>query len=150
MRALHTKMTANGLLALALFTVTAGGQAQPGSVPGYSRYSPIYELARRLEARYAKAVTVEGPLIVWPGELERAGFTRNGVERFDPRPYTLFLPASDPVLNASAISVGLVRNALDVYYRQNPDRTRYQVLEFSMGFHIVPVTAHDEAGSCIP
>jgi len=135
-------------VAAATITVLAatGGWAQGSGPADYSLYQPIYELAKRLEARYAKPVTVELPLLVWRGETQRVGFTKAGVEILNPRPYTLNLPANDPVFGAPALSADIVRQALDAYHRQNPARNRFRVTESQMGFHILPSVSHDENG----
>lgn len=145
MRTLYVRTTVKALAAVTVFSVTSV-YAQSG-VPDYSRFAPVYELARRLEARYARPVTVEEPLLSWQGEMERISSTPAGVEILGPRAYSLVLPKDDSIFNAPAISAELVRQALDVYHRQNPNRARYQVLESPMGFHIVPVAAHDDSGA---
>jgi hypothetical protein len=150
MRTLHTSITGKGLAVTALFSAATVGHAQPGSVPDYSRNHPLFEVSARLEARYARPVTFEGPLQVWRGEMQSLGFTRDGTERLVSKAYSLVWPQDDPVFSAPAISVEVVRQALDVYHRQNPGRSRYKVLESPMGFHIVLAAAHDEAGVMRP
>jgi hypothetical protein len=150
MRKLCRWITGKGLVAIALLSVISGGHTQPVSLPDYSQFAPIYELALRLEARYAKPVTVEGPLQLWRGEMERISFNGHGIENLGPKPYSLLLPKGDPVLSAPALSIEIVNQALDVYHRQNPNRSHYRVLESPMGFHIVPTAAHDEAGVMRP
>ena len=82
--------------------------------------------------------------------MQSQGFTRDGAERLFPKPYSLVWPKDDPILSAPVISAEVVRQALDVYHRQNPGRSRYKVLESPIGFHIVPAAAHDEAGVMRP
>ena len=150
MRKLCRWITGKGLVAIALLSVISGGHAQPVSLPDYSQFAPIYELALRLEAQYAKPVTVEGPLQLWRGEMERIGFNRYGIENLGPMRYSLLLPKGDPILSAPALTIEIVNQALDMYHRQNPNRSHYRVLESPMGFHIVPTAAHDEAGVMRP
>lgn len=149
MRTIHIETRGKGLV-IALLVLAVSGSAQPPSVPDYSQQFPVYELARRLEARYGVPVTTEEPLLVWRGELRSMGLTPKGTEKLIPRPYDFVLPKEDPVLNAPAISAEVVQQGLAVYHRQNPGRARYQVIKSAMGFHIVPASALDASGTLHP
>jgi hypothetical protein len=99
-------------------------------------------MARALEDRYARPVTVEFPLQKWAGELRR--LPAGGITESD---HSIVLPDSDGIFSAPALTIDLVRKAMDEFHRQNPDRSRYKVIESKMGFHIVPTDAHDEQGT---
>ena len=125
-------------------TVNALGvsHAQTGESRTFTGFRPLYDMAKELENRYARPVTVEFPLQKWAGELTR--LPAGGITDSD---HCIVLPASDGILSAPALNIDLVRKAVDEFHRQNPDRSRYKVIESKMGFHIIPTHAHDEQGT---
>lgn len=134
-----------GLVVIGLVGALGVCRAQAGNPVIFSGFRPLYDLARRLEAVYARPVTIEHPLERWRGELQRLPL--GGLSE---SPHSIVLPESDGIFTASAISLDLVRRALDECHRQNPGRSRYKVIESTMGFHIVPTDAHDETGVLRP
>jgi len=134
------------LAAIGLLCAIGVGRAQTGDAPVIlSGRRPLYDAARRLERQYARPVTVEGPLIVWRGEMEMV--RRGGLVA---SVHALVLPGSDGIFSAPALTAGVVKKVLDEYHSQNPGRSHYKVLESAIGFHIVPTDAHDEGGVLRP
>ena len=43
----------------------------------------------------------------------------------------------------------MIQSVIDAYHQQNPGGTRYKVIESALGFHIVPMFAHDENGAMV-
>jgi hypothetical protein len=135
----------NRLAVIGLLGALGVCRAQTGNPVTISGFRPLYDLARQLEDRYARPVTIENALEKWAGELHRLPSGGLGES-----PHSIVLPESDGIFSAPGISIDLVRRALDEFHRQNPDRSRFKVIESKIGFHIVPTDAHDEAGVLRP
>lgn len=142
---MRNKLSAVWFACLAPIFLAAGAAAQNGNSLTFSGFRPLYDLARRLEAQYAKPVTIENPLQEWPGEL--APLPHGGIGESN---HSVVLAAADGTFTAPSLTLDLVKRAVDSYQRQNPDRSRYKVLQSSMGFHIVPVESHDASGGLRP
>jgi len=113
---------------------------QPANVITSAR--PLDDAGLRLQEQYGKVVTYEEPLLTWPGELQ--GIPGRKSDLF-PTPQSFTMPE---------IRLGTdLGNALKdtmAAYHQATSGIRFQLLSSKLGFHIVPVEAHDNTGQSVP
>ena len=135
-----------GVALLALLGVAAAGNAQPGASRTVTGAWPLGDFARELEGQYAKPVTFETPLLLWRGHMEKFGALPDGTEIFSFVRHGFALPENAGILDAPALSTGLVSKVVEAYHQSNPGYPRYRVWQSPMGFHIIPTDARDQAG----
>jgi hypothetical protein len=113
---------------------------------------PLGDFASQLGDHYAKPVTFEGPVLLWHGYMQKVvpRPLPDGREIFSWVRHSFVIPEDAGIFEAPALSVGFISKAVEAYHQSNPEFPRYRVFESSMGFHIVPTDARDEAGVLRP
>jgi hypothetical protein len=103
---------------------------------------PLEEVANRLQEVYGKVVTYEEPLLTWREELQSQN-GRSPEEKWQlfPKPQTFSMRAISP-----GSDLGLFLKDTIAAYHEQTSGTRFKVISSILGYHIVPVQAHDESG----
>jgi len=110
---------------------------------------PLEQARLFLENKYEKVVTYEDPVWRWAGDSVAAG--SQSVRGFDRLLWErqLDLPPDVTAQESPKLDAHLVQRIVDAYHRQNPGGTRFKVLEFSLGLHIVPADVRDQNGTLV-
>jgi hypothetical protein len=140
--------------AFALLTALFSGPSSSGqqsSAPEIINWNfPLERAAERMQQVYARPVTYEDPMRLWSGAMVAKGHLPNGSDFLVVRPHTFILPEWPSFDKVPALDLATVTNVVEAYHRQNPGQPAYQVIASSMGFHIVPIQAHDVQGRLGP
>ncbi|HEX3748731.1 MAG TPA: hypothetical protein VHW09_32620 [Bryobacteraceae bacterium] len=113
------------------------------------RARPLEEVRLFLENQYAKPVTYEDPVWRWAGDSVARGSEPDGPFGRWLWDRHLDLPRGVTREENSGLTATLLQRILDAYRQQNPGDTRFQVVQSSLGLHIIPAFAHDENGSLV-
>jgi len=91
-------------------------------------------------------VTYEEPVLTWRGELQgEPNRNPEGKWALFPKVQAFVMPESRPEIDLA----GVLKNTITAYHQQTSG-TRYKILSSTLGYHIVPVQAHDENGRSVP
>ncbi len=112
---------------------------------------PLEYAAELLGTRYSKQIAYEDPVWRWRGELEVLGVDAvSGREIARVKPSTLVLPKGltpdkTPILGAAELA-----SVVNAFERQNPENSRFRVLDLGAWLDIVPTEVRDESGALVP
>jgi hypothetical protein len=130
--------------ALGFLSTTASSPQVP--VTGEKRVSsprPLADASDVLQHLYGKVVTYEEPFLVWRGDVVGDPNVKLGLF---PRFQSFLMPSE---LGSERDPGVALEKTLDAYHRQTSS-SRFKVLTSKLGYHIVPVQAHDERGALVP
>jgi hypothetical protein len=115
---------------------------QPANVITSPR--PLGDAALRLQEQYGKVVTYEEPLLTWRGELQAMpGRDPEAKQELFAKPQSFTMPGMGTDLGNA------LKDTMAAYH-QATSGIRFQLLSSKLGFHIVPVEAHDNTGQSVP
>jgi len=119
-------------------------QAPAPSARVITSMSPLADAADLLRHLYGKVITYEGPLWVWPGDLEPMPGRDPNLK--NPKPQGFVMPAD----TGSEPNLGVVLQRTIEGYHQQTTGPRFTILTSKWGYHIVPTQVHDENGALVP
>jgi len=106
---------------------------------------PLEEVGNRLQAVYGRVVTYEEPILTWREELQpQTGRSPEEKWQLFPKPQTFSMRAINP-----GSDLGPFLNDTIAAYHEQTSGTRFKLLSSKLGYHIVPVQAHDEGGRLV-
>ena len=130
---------------LFLIQIATAQQPAPSGSSVVTSPRPLLDAVRKLQETYGKVVTYEELILTWRGELQaKPGHDPERKWELFPTPQSFLMPESRTGMDLS--------DALDetiTAYHQQTSGTRFKILSSKLGYHIVPVQAHDENGRSI-
>ena len=126
--------------------VSSSAQTAADASPALVSSRPLSDATARLREVRGKIITYEEPILVWSGDLQTALVGPLNREYFYGRIQSFSIPpdvASEPDLALA------LRKTIEAYHQQTSG-TRFQVVTSKLGYHIVPIQAHDHSGVLSP